>query len=83
MAALHPRRDDLDKHVSRVVLRAHMRHDTLAHGRRIPSNMIAYDAVFVLQHRLGTLGVMNDGRIVPIDISWSTQLYTHHPQLVT
>jgi hypothetical protein len=63
MAALHPRRHGLGANVSRVVLRAHMRHDTLAHGCRLPSNMIAYAVGFILQHRLGMLGVISNALI--------------------
>jgi hypothetical protein len=64
MAALHPRRHGLGANVSRVVLRAHMRHDTLAHGCRLPSNtMIAYAVAFILQHRLGMLGVISNAFI--------------------
>jgi hypothetical protein len=47
-AALHPLRNKLGTNVSRVVPRAHMRHDTLAHGRLLPSNMIAYAVGFLL-----------------------------------
>ena len=65
-----------------IIMHRYVTGQTFSHSDGLTHRVVTHRSRLLLEHRLRSLSVMDNGHVITIDVRWPWQRHTHHPKFV-